>query len=64
MAYLAGAEDQKSADLVLAVFPFEVEFFRRYHIPISYVGHPLAGQVELQPDAESARRRLGLPAQF
>ena len=54
---------RKAADLVLAVFPFEVEFFRRHHIPISYVGHPLAGQVELQPDAESARRRLGLPAQ-
>ena len=50
---------RKAADLVLSVFPFEAEFFRRHHIPISYVGHPLAGQVDLQPDAESARRRLG-----
>ena len=54
---------RKAADLVLSVFPFEAEFFRRHHIPISYVGHPLAGQVDLQPDAESARRRLGLSAQ-
>ena len=54
---------RKAADLVLSVFPFEVEFFRKHHIPISYVGHPLAAQVDMQPDAESARRRLGLSAQ-
>ena len=54
---------RKAADLVLSVFPFEGEFFRRHRVPISYVGHPLAGQVDLQPDAEGARRRLGLSTQ-
>ena len=54
---------RKAANLVLSIFPFEVEFFRRHSVPISFVGHPLAGQVDLQPDAESARRRLGLSQQ-
>ena len=52
---------RKAADLVLSVFPFESEFFRRHGVPIKYVGHPLARQVDMQPDTEGARRRLGLP---
>ena len=54
---------RKSADLVLSVFPFEPEFFHRHQVPVKYVGHPLAGQVDMQPDAEGARRRLGLSPQ-
>ena len=54
---------RKAADLVLSVFPFEMDFFRRHEVPVRYVGHPLAGQVDLQPDRESARRRLGLSPQ-
>ena len=54
---------RKAADLVLSVFPFEMDFFRRHEVPVRYVGHPLAGQVDLQPDRESARRRLDLSPQ-
>ena len=54
---------RKSADLVLSVFPFEAEFFHRHKVPVKYVGHPLAGQVDMQPDTEGARRRLGLSPQ-
>ena len=56
-------EIRKAADLVLSIFPFELEFFKRHDIPIKYVGHPLAGQVAVQPDREGARRRLGLSMQ-
>ena len=56
-------EIRKAADLVLSIFPFELEFFKRHDIPIKYVGHPLAGQVAVQPDREGARRRLGLSLQ-
>ena len=52
---------RKSADLMLSVFPFEPAFFHRHGVPIKYVGHPLARQVDMQPDTEGARRRLGLP---
>ena len=54
---------REAADLALSVFPFEVDFFHRHNVPVRYVGHPLAGQVDLQPDRESARRRLGLSPQ-
>ncbi len=54
---------RKSADLLLAVFPFEPEFFHRHKVPVKYVGHPLAGQIDMQPDTEGARRRLGLSPQ-
>ena len=50
---------RQAADLVLSVFPFEEEFFRGHNVPVKYVGHPLAAQVDLQPDRESARRRSG-----
>lgn len=31
----------KSTDLLLTVFPFEVDFFRNYNINTKFVGHPL-----------------------
>jgi lipid-A-disaccharide synthase len=30
---------------LLCIFPFEEEFFRRYGVPATYIGHPLAGLV-------------------
>ena len=54
---------RESADLLLSVFPFEPEFFHRHKVSVKYVGHPLAGQVDMQPDTEGARRRLGLSPQ-
>ncbi len=32
---------QKYVDLLLVVFPFEVEFFSKYHSNVYFVGHPL-----------------------
>ena len=42
-------------------FPSRREFLRRRGIRAVYAGHPLAAQVEMEPDAARARRRLGLP---
>ena len=52
---------RRAAHLVLCIFPFEAEFLGRRGIRAVYAGHPLAAQVEMEPDAASARRRLGLP---
>ena len=52
---------RQAAQLVLCIFPFEEEFLLRRGVPARYVGHPLAAQVETEPDAEGARRRLDLP---
>jgi lipid-A-disaccharide synthase len=46
---------------MLVVFPFETEIYERAGIPVTYVGHPLADALPLEPDQVSARRDLGLP---
>jgi lipid-A-disaccharide synthase len=50
----------RSADLLLAVFPFEPDFFNAYGTPASFVGHPLADLLPLEPDASGARSALGI----
>lgn len=48
-------------DLMLALFPFEEDFYREHKVPVTFVGHPLADEVPLQSDASDARNRLSLP---
>jgi len=45
---------------MLVVFPFEEEIYRGAGIPVSYVGHPLADVIPLEPDTVGARAALGL----
>ncbi len=35
-----------NVDLVLSILPFDEPFFQRFHIPVSYVGHPYAKGVK------------------
>ncbi len=51
---------RRAADRVLLVFPFEQPIYDRAGIPATYVGHPLASQIPLVPDARAARARLGI----
>ncbi len=53
---------RRAVDRVLTLFPFEVEFYRQHHISATYVGHPLADAIELQPNQARAREQLNLPA--
>ena len=45
---------------MLVVFPFEERIYREAGIPVTYVGHPLADVIPLQPDVAGARASLGL----
>jgi lipid-A-disaccharide synthase len=45
---------------MLVVFPFEEQIYRDAGIPVSYVGHPLADVIPLEPDTVAARASLGL----
>ncbi|WP_245538744.1 lipid-A-disaccharide synthase [Thiobacillus denitrificans] len=45
---------------MLVVFPFEEQIYRAAGIPVSYVGHPLADVIPLEPDTAAARATLGL----
>lgn len=50
-----------STDLMLTLFPFEARFYEEHHVPVSYVGHPLADQIPLETDKLEARQSLSLP---
>ncbi|WP_313080374.1 lipid-A-disaccharide synthase [Pulveribacter sp.] len=52
-----------SCDHVLCIFPFEPELLAGHGIAATYVGHPLARVIPLQPDRLAARRALGLDEQ-
>lgn len=52
----------RAVDHMLALLPFEAEFYRRHRVPVTWVGHPLADELPLHPDTSAARRALGIPA--
>ncbi|MDR2330082.1 MAG: lipid-A-disaccharide synthase [Comamonas sp.] len=52
---------RRSADHVLCIFPFEPALLAQHGIAGTYVGHPLANVIPLQPNRAAAREQLGLP---
>lgn len=50
-----------AADHVLCLFPFEPAIYEQAGIPATFVGHPFAAHIPLQPDRAAARSALGLP---
>jgi lipid-A-disaccharide synthase len=52
---------QRAVSHMLLIFPFEEEIYRQAGVPATYIGHPLAEQIPLEPDMAAARRQLGLP---
>ncbi|WP_299790964.1 lipid-A-disaccharide synthase [Ramlibacter sp.] len=53
---------KRACDHVLCIFPFEPELLARHGVASTYVGHPLASVIPMEPDQAGARRKLGLPA--
>ena len=51
---------RRAADHVLCIFPFEPALLAEHGIAATYVGHPLAGVIPLEPDKAAARAALGL----
>ncbi len=45
---------------MLALFPFEPALYEAESIPVSYVGHPLADMLPLEPDTFATRKSLKL----
>jgi lipid-A-disaccharide synthase len=50
----------KSVSHMLVIFPFEEEIYKKAGVPVTYVGHPLAEVIPVQPDEAAARRQLGI----
>jgi lipid-A-disaccharide synthase len=53
---------KRSVDHVLCIFPFEPALLATHGIAATYVGHPLANVIPMQPDKAAARAQLGLSA--
>jgi lipid-A-disaccharide synthase len=51
---------QKAVSHMLVIFPFEEEIYKKAGVPVTYIGHPLAEMIPLQPDQAAARRLLGI----
>lgn len=51
---------KQAVSQMLVVFPFEERIYREAGIPVTYVGHPLADVIPVEPDVAAARASLGL----
>jgi lipid-A-disaccharide synthase len=45
---------------MLVLFPFEEEIYQKEGVPVTYVGHPLAEVIPMEPDKAAARHYLGV----
>jgi lipid-A-disaccharide synthase len=55
------AKMARAVDHAAVVFPFEVPLYRGAGIPVTYVGHPLAEDLQVELDESGLRRQAGLP---
>src|SRR5574343_408610 len=50
-----------SADQVLCLFPMEKPLYDAAGVAATFVGHPLASEIDIAPDQNAMREQLGLP---
>ncbi|MET4694205.1 lipid-A-disaccharide synthase [Endozoicomonas lisbonensis] len=51
---------RRSVDHMLCLLPFEAEYYQGHDVPVTFVGHPLADQVAMEPDQTQARQSLNI----
>jgi lipid-A-disaccharide synthase len=51
----------RSVTHLLALFPFEPALYEKAGLPVTYVGHPLADVIPMDPDKAKARTELRVP---
>jgi len=49
-------------DRMAVIFPFEVPFYERHGVKVTFVGHPLLDTIGVPKDKEQLRAKLGLEA--
>ena len=52
----------RSVNRILVMFPFEAPLYEKMGVPVTYVGHPLADMIPMDPAKHEARVALRLPA--
>ena len=53
---------RQGVDHMLALLPFEVDYYQKHNVPVTFVGHPLADQIPMVPDQNAARQSLDISA--
>ena len=51
----------RSVNRILVMFPFEAPLYEKIGVPVTYVGHPLADLIPMEPKKLEARAALRLP---
>jgi lipid-A-disaccharide synthase len=54
------AKLRKYTDRVAVIMPFEAEYFRRFGLPVDYVGHPIMEALLVKSDRESFLKSVGI----
>ncbi len=49
---------KRAVDLLLTLFPFEAQFYKKNAMKVQFVGHPLADEIGFDIDINEARRNL------
>lgn len=48
---------KKAVDMLLTLYPFEQEFYKKFNVPVTYVGHPLAASLPMVRENYAAARQ-------
>ena len=51
----------KATDLILAILPFEEDYYKKHNIPARFIGHSMADKIPDQVKKQPVREKLGLP---
>ena len=49
---------KKLVDMMAVVFPFEETFYKKYDVPVRFVGHPLVDEVHASSDTASLKKEF------
>ncbi len=52
----------RAVDHMLTLLPFEADFYTEHKVPVTFVGHPLADDLPMDPEGARARAELNLGA--
>ena len=51
---------RRAVSHMLALFPFEADYFRDNNVPVTFIGHPLAADIEQGDEKKTIRERMGI----
>lgn len=49
---------KKLVDMMAVVFPFEETFYKKYDVPVRFVGHPLIDEIHVSADQQTLRKEF------